>query len=266
MSIQSSDSKFNPLQDEPPQDIKLAASPLEMVVTQLRFAPIPKMDDQAFIVDFQDKIRKVYPLFAMETPSLQIAIQGVNVRDSLTQPVFWRMMSIDNQWRVSLTRDFLALETLAYESRADFLSRWAVVLEAFKSSFHDITATRFGLRYLNRIKGEELSRLPDLISPEALGTLLHFGEPDVAITDVRYSIPGGKIHARWGHLPGSATHDPSFLPCPEPSWILDMDLSVERVPLDLNDIEELATRFSERSYSFFHWMMTDRFRSERGAG
>jgi len=256
---------FNPLQDVPPQDSKLVSSPLEMVVTQLRFAPVPKMDEQAFIANFQDRLRKNYPLFAMEHPNLQLALPGMNGGEVTAFSVFWRMLSIESKWRVSLTRDFLALETVAYGGREDFLLRWTEILEAFNASFENITATRFGLRYLNRIKGEELQRLPTLVQREALGIVTSLGTPDVAITDVLYPVPEGKIHARWGHLPAGTTHDPSFLACAEANWILDMDLSIERVPLDMAEIGDLAKRFSERAYGFFHWMMTDQFRTERGA-
>ena len=121
---------------------------------------------------------------------------------------------------------------------------------------------RFGLRYLNRIHGDELSRLNQLVRPEALGLIAALGQPDVAITEVRYPVPEGHIHARWGFIPANGTHDPSIMPSSVPSWILDTDLSIEQVPLDLSQIGELAKRFSARGYSFFHWMMTDAFRAE----
>lgn len=254
---------YNPLRDEPFSDLRLVNAPLVFVITQVRFAPVAKMDDQAYIADFQDRIRKHYPLFTSEQVSLPpLFQQAMAPGSSIPSQMFWRLHSLDGAWRVILTRDFLALETSAYSTRDDFLARWTTVLDAFNASFRDITGIRFGLRYLNRIQGEELSRLDQLVRPEALGLIAVLGQPDVAVTEVRYPVPEGQIHARWGFIPANASHDPSIMPSPEPSWILDMDLSIEQVPLDLSRIGELAKRFSARGYSFFHWMMTDTFRAE----
>lgn len=254
---------YNPLRDEPLADLRLVNAPLVFVITQVRFAPVAKMDDPTYIADFQDRIRKHYPLFSSEQVSLpSLFQQAMAPGSSIPSQMFWRMHSLDGAWRVILTRDFLALETNAYTTRDDFLARWSTILDAFNASFRDITGTRFGLRYLNRIQGDEFSRLEQLVRPEALGLISVLGQPNVAITEVRYPVLEGQIHARWGFIPANATHDPSIMPSPMQSWILDTDLSLEQVPLDLSQIGELAKRFSARGYSFFHWMMTDAFRAE----
>lgn len=254
---------FNPLFDPPPADLMLGNAPLALVITQVRFAPVAKMDDETYIADFQDRIRKHYPMFSYERVAFSpVFLQAMNAGEPAPSQVFWRMFSVDGTWRVILTRDFLALETTAYSNRADFLERWTAILEAFNTSFRDITGTRFGLRYLNRINGEELTRLDQLVRPEALAITSLLGTPDVALSEARYSVPEGRIHARWGHLPANATHDPSIMPVSEPTWIMDTDLSIEQIPLDLSKIGDLAGRFSARGYGFFHWMMTNKFRSE----
>lgn len=256
---------FNPLRDSAPEPVQLSAAPLETVLTQLRFLSVAKLESQDYIAGFQDRIRKEYPRFSSEQVALpfQLPVGAAGV-----QPVtrtLWRMASFDSRWVLTLTQDFLTLETTTYTHRDDFVGRWAAILEAFQQSFDGITAIRYGLRYVNRIDDPNLmSRIMELVKPAGLGIVSQLPGAegaDVAMNEALLSVPEGKMRARWGILPPNAMHDPSIQPSTRRSWILDYDLFQEAssAPLNLAEIQGLASKFAERGYALFRWMVEDEF-------
>ena len=80
-----------------------------------------------------------------------------------------RFADIDGAWRVSLTPEFVALETLAYTSRGDFIGRMRTVLEAVDKHVEPAVVQRLGLRYIDRVTGEALGEIAALVRPEMLG-------------------------------------------------------------------------------------------------
>jgi uncharacterized protein (TIGR04255 family) len=254
----------NPLVDPPPSDVKLERAPLSLVVTQFRFAPITKMEDQAYIASFQEQVRGEYPLLVPERMTLSMTLGAPSASTSVNTRTIWRMNSLDDRWRLILCQDFVALETTAYQSRADFLERWGRILSAFSSSFRDVTGLRFGLRYVNRISDPGLlSRIPELIRKEALGISALLPPAGVALSEAVYAVPEGSMLARWGFLPPGTTHDMGIQPAPMASWILDYDLFVDSNqsgrPIAPEEIAQKAHEFCLRGYSFFRWMTTEDF-------
>ena len=261
---------FNPLLDPPPADVKLRSAPLALVVTQLRFASIGKIEDRAYIASFQELVRKDYPLLGEDKISFTVNL-GMPVAPTPSNTrTRWHMTSIDGAWRLILTQDFIALETSKYHTRQDFLGRWGRILKAFRDCFQDVTGLRFGLRYLNRVSDPGLlARLPELVRKEALGIASILPHPPASITETHYSVPEGMMLARWGFLHPGATHDASISPVALPSWVLDYDLYEDREQtgnvVDLESIGAKAEAFSLRGYAFFRWMVTDEFLSAHGA-
>jgi uncharacterized protein (TIGR04255 family) len=104
------------------------------------------------------------------------------------------------------------------------LNKLAIAHTPFKPA----RAERIGVRYVNRFKGEDLTRVRDYIRPEVLGVLFS----DIG-TNLKHSVPetfieheekGLNILARWGLLGTGLSHDPAAVPpVNEQSWILDID-------------------------------------------
>lgn len=253
---------FNPLLDPPPEPVQLSAAPLAIVLTQLRFLPVPKMEIEEFIAGFQDRVRKGYPRFSREQVVLPFIAQAAPGVPQSPVRTFWRMASFDSQWTLTLTQDFLTLETKAYIHRDDFVGRWSEIIEAFRLSFPDITAVRYGLRYVNRVDNPALmQRIQDLVQPPALGILSQLPDAEVSMSETLFSVPEGKMRVKWGILPPNVMHDPSIEASSSRSWILDYDLFQEasHEPLDLGAIREIASRFAERGYAMFRWMVRPSF-------
>ena len=170
---------------------------------------------------------------------------------------------------VSLAPDFLALETTAYTRSSDFLERLRVVVRALEQHVAPKTVDRLGVRYIDRICGEQMSKVQTLVRPEVLGIS---GTPVAELAQHSLSetvfAPDDETRmlARWGRVPPGGTVDPAAIePVDEPSWILDLDMSTA-TPFDLEEdgVIERARAFAEQLYAFFRWAVTDEFLRQYG--
>ena len=255
-----------PLTGPPPPEVPLTDPPLVRVIAQVRFPLIASLEKREFIASFQEAIREFYPVLRPEEGrSVVLGSQGVVDTRSNT---LWRFNEARGAWRVTLAPDFLALETTKYTSREDFMERLRLVLEALKEHVDPQVLDRLGVRYIDRVSGENVSALPQLVRPEVAGIL---GSPlsahaQHAVSENMFILPGnaGQITARWGLLAPRSTIDPGALDAiDEPSWILDTDAfqpsQTGSRRLDVDSVVEQARGFAERIYSIFRWAVTNEF-------
>ena len=255
-----------PLAGPPPPEVPLTDPPLVRVIAQVRFPLIASLEKREFIASFQEAIRESYPVLRPEEErSVVLGSQGVVDTRSHT---LWRFHEARGAWGVTLAPDFLALETTRYTSREDFMERLRLVLEALEEHVDPRELDRLGVRYIDRVSGENLSALPQLVRPEVAGIL---GSPlseraQRAISENVFILPrnAGQITARWGLLASRSTIDPAALEAiEEPSWILDTDafqsFEAGSRQLDVASVVEQARGFAERIYSIFRWAVTDEF-------
>lgn len=253
----------NPLITQPPKEVPLKKTPLIRVLAQVRFPPILSIEKKDFVASFQEAIREKYPILQPEqTQGLVFDPQGgVQALTQLT----WRFVDTTNSWRVSLAPTFVALETTAYSSRSDFLERLESVLVALNDSFNPQIIERFGLRYIDRLVGQDAKDMGSLVKPEIAGiAATEFREYiQQTINESLFIIPDGgeQIIARWGLIPDGATFDPDAIePIPEPSWILDLDMSLTKNrKFSIEELISESQRFAERIYTFFRWVVNDEF-------
>jgi uncharacterized protein (TIGR04255 family) len=256
-----------PLSGPPPAEVPLPRAPLARVIAQVRFAPILAIRNPDTVTTFQEAIRQTYPILS-EDRIHQIVLASAGTPD-IREAVIWRFSDAEKRkWRASLGIDFLALETSAYVSRQDFLKRLGVILAALEKAFNPAEAQRLGLRYIDRLTGEAVNRIAELIRPKVLGILQPNKEPPNLgesvlhlLTEARLLAEEGLIQARWGRLPENATYDPDALePVDTASWVLDLDMfSSGPQKFASNELLATATQFAERTYSIFREMVTDEF-------
>ena len=254
-----------PLAGPPPPEVPLTDPPLVRVIAQVRFPLIASLEKREFIGSFQEAIRGVYPILRPEGRGVVLGPQGVVDARSNTS---WRFTEASGAWRVTLAPDFLALDTTRYSSRDDFMRRWQVVLQALKDHVAPRVMDRLGIRYIDRVSGQDLTDLAQLVRPEVAGIL---GSPLAeharhAISENVFVLPEdeGQVTVRWGLLPAQSTVDPGGLdPIDEPSWILDTDAFLSfpagSAELGVVSVVEQARGFAERIYSIFRWAVTDDF-------
>lgn len=257
---------LNPLVGPPPVEVPLVSAPLVRVIAQVRFPMVASIERRDYIAPFQEAIRDQYPILRPEQDPL-VVVGHPHGFHELRQSTAWRFYDPGSDWRVTLAPDFLALETGRYSSRHDFLQRLEVALSALEAHVDPKVMDRLGVRYIDRITGEEaLSALPSLVRPEICGL---FGGPlsdqvELAMSEHSFSLPdeGGQMTARWGQLPPQKTFDPATIePIATRSWVLDVDafVAAQGAAFSVTAAVAQATRLAERIYSFFRWVVTDAF-------
>lgn len=255
--------EYDPLLGPPPEEVPLPNAPLVRVIAQVRFSSILSVQSAEFIAPFQEAIRATYPV--LHQGHAQSLIIGNQVVATGQKQVAWRFTDLDGAWRVSLAPEFVALETTAYTSRGDFIDRMQTILAAIAKHLGSVFVQRVGLRYIDRVTGDALEDITELIRPEMLGifTTPLWQHAQHAISDALLNIPdnGGQIRTRWGHLPAGSTLDPNAIEAlDERSWILDIDMSSPwQRPFAADRLIEDIGRFAGRIYSMFRWSVTEEF-------
>ena len=258
----------NPLTSLPPTEVPLANAPLVRVIGQVGFPLIMSIQSPEFIGPIQEAIRSVYPVLTREmTRGFFVGPGGSLPLGALPmqQDVTWRFADAreDWKWRVSLTSTFLALETVAYSSRADFLARFRAIIEAMADRIDPKIVERLGLRYIDRIERVTAEEVKALVRPEILGLAgtEMAGAVTQSIHETLFSMEHAQLAVRGGLLPAFTTVDPSAIPpIAHPSWILDIDMfNSESRPFEVGELMEETQRFAERIYGFFRWAVTPDF-------
>ena len=249
-------------------------APAHEVICQLRFPTILSINTVE-PADFQEAIRAEFPKYARRqdtTPPKITLVNGSAPKVEQQPPVInYHFLSADNQWKLNLTKDFIALSTLHYTGWEEFARHLDKPLAAFIKLYKPAYFQRVGLRYVNIFSrsslGIEDAKWAELISPAYVGPLC---QPDAmeenflnCASDLLLQLDSScraKIHAGPGRLQNTAQGAPQE---PEVKFIVDMDLSMGGdVPCTLSaaGLETLhghATRI-------FEGAVTDRLRTAMG--
>lgn len=249
----------------PPRRVQLPRTPLVRVLCQVRFSPILSIRSEDRIAGFQDAIRQEYPKLNRE--HAQTINIGPGAQGPPSESFIWRFDDPEHGYRTSLSTDFLTVETTAYTSREDFLSRLARVLEALAAT--DVApgnVTRVGVRYVDRVLGDnDVREVSQLVRPEVKGmlALMVEGAADLKQT-VQESLirhEESAIRTRVAFLPPRATVDPNIIPpVDEPSWVLDIDAFREGdLEFTAKETAGIATELADKCHRVFHWAVTPEF-------
>lgn len=262
MSVPEPD--WNPMISEPPSEVPLPNAPLVRVLAQLRFSEILSIEKREFVAPFQEALREQYPMLKHEkTQNIIMGPKGPSVSASASG--VWRFSDLESGWRVSLSPDFVALETSSYTSRDDFIARLSDVLEMLAETIGPKVIERLGVRYIDRVESPHFEKVRSLIREPILGvgSTQLWEELRHSISESVFGIAetNAALKARWGVLPAQATIDPAvFEPIDSPSWLLDLDaFRQEQRVFDPEELSAEARRYAERIYSFFRWAVTDEF-------
>jgi uncharacterized protein (TIGR04255 family) len=237
-------------------------NPLDEVICQVRFPPILKIDveDPA---GFQEEIRSEYPNYNAKSP----VRLGGNVPPHLAElfaadlPFGGKKShefgSRDEAWKLSLSRQFLALTCKKYDRWENFRHRLGVGLEALKRHYAPTYFTRIGLRYqdvINRTKlGLADTPWSDLLKPPVAGLL---GEPVTAASVAALQgttildLPGDIGKVQFQHA--LATHPETN----EAVFVIDCDFFTEQQTEPTDVLDRLDT-FNRKARLFFRWCITD---------
>ncbi len=132
-------------------------NPLVEVICQLRFPPILKIDTD-IPANFQDSIRSDFPNFK-ETSEWKVEIDPTS-QEKLPPEVLSQLLKStgtknyefstdDENWKINLTRTFIALTTRSYTRWETFKEKWIKLLKVFNEIYSPDYFSRVGLRYID---------------------------------------------------------------------------------------------------------------------
>lgn len=258
------------LRPKPIPEVPLAHAPLARVIAQIRFPSILAIRNPDKVAVFQEALRSIYP--HLEEHRVQRFDLYPDPNLSAREGIIWRLTDRETEpsWRVSLGVDFVALEASDYDSRADFLERLAAVVGAVEDTFKPADVKRLGLRYINRLTGEAVDRVGELLQSEVLGIVRADSSFAPALddsivhlmTEAQFVAPDhAYVQGRWGQVPVNATYDPDAIePINEPSWVIDLDMFTSKPQsFESEGLLTSATGFATCLYWLFRQMVTDEF-------
>lgn len=164
-----------------PDPRRLERSPLELVVCQIRFNNKTAAEEPAVALSFHAQLGgeggrypKMEPIATQEfSITMGPGAAPATEAKSLTG---WRLTSAENGWVISLTGEYVSIETSAYQTWDHFRERLAELIDVTVAQLAPAIEQRIGLRYVDRIGELELSEPQDwapYIAPELLGPILH---------------------------------------------------------------------------------------------
>ncbi|MGW4299990.1 TIGR04255 family protein [Streptomyces sp. NPDC004646] len=214
--------------DLPAIEVPLAKAPLTRVLAQIRFPSVPELMLPDGQYRFSQSLRSLYPIGRQQAGiNLVIGPQGVTQQPS--QNMLWQLQSKDADWQVSFSDGFVALETSAYVSRADFCSRLEVVLAALCEVSEPVMCDRIGVRYINQISDVDiLQDLDKYLNPHALGSWgLSRGSERAhlvqSVSESLFTYDADRMLLRSGLIPGGGSAEPTVPVLNVNSWLLDLD-------------------------------------------
>jgi uncharacterized protein (TIGR04255 family) len=243
-------------------------NPLELVICQLRFPPILRIGAEP-PATFQDMVRDEYPLLKESSgPQLpnDLPAELRDVVQRLTpQPsgIAYDFASADEQWAISLNRDFIALTARTYTRWEEFSERLALPIQALRDAYGPAFVTRIGLRYQDVICLSRLGKIGEswsqLLQPHIAGEL---AEPSVAQSAQQASREllldlGGDDRVRIRH--GLAKRSDSGETC----YLIDADFFSEG-RTNLDDVLARLRTYNKHAGRLFRWCITDELHEALG--
>ena len=239
-------------------------NPLEEVICQLRFPPILRIDTE-IPAAYQDKLRTAYPVFRERQasgPNLDLPPEFANILAG-SFPMqkgksAYEFLSADEFWKVSLTREFLALSTRRYERWEQFKEHLVLPLKILETQYSPAFYTRIGLRYRDVIRRSDIGlkdvEWSQLLSPHIAAELASrdvAGFIEHADRQVVIRLQNGDSQVRIRH--GLVRTEETSEIC----YVVDSDFFIDGRKETKHAIEILAY-FNRQSGRLFRWCIADR--------
>ena len=232
---------------------------LELCLAQLKYPPIQRFSDDNFMVGIREALAVEYPLVTIEQAmSVVISLQGIGQTPGTT---LLRFTSIDSQWSVVLSSEFVSLETRKYTQINEFSTRFENVLRIVATQFNPRHQLRFGLRYINELRhpnGSSYKEWMHLLNPDLLGLGARGvlgGKVEQTIGEVLTRRDDGYLLVRHGFLKGSTiTPAPNRPAKTGQFYLLDLDYYDETpVKFDVETPIQQMFKYNNILFRVFRW-------------
>lgn len=244
----------------------LSRAPLARVLLQVRWPELAAFDMAAASTSLRAALGTKYPVFAREA-ELQVTF-GPNGPSQSESGFVDRFSTAMDDWRVSLGRNFIAVETSEYNGHEDFLEKSREVLMALDGTGQIPAISRIGYRYTNRLVGkDDLQSLRDWFDASVLGGIGQVSEENElvhSLTESVYRFDSFFMLVRSARIAPNESIDPSIPPVSDSSWVLDIDSYEEsRAQFDVDRILERAAVLSKAGSGQFRSAATEEFLEAR---
>lgn len=132
-------------------------APLKLVTFQIRFPPLPDLDDLRPPRELVAALQERYPILG-SPPVMQLELGPGQAQQRARGS---RLMNRERTKSITLTGDWIAAETSEYERYERFAEEIDWVLERVHAATPLPAVTRLGLRYIDEIQVEGVSDLAD---------------------------------------------------------------------------------------------------------
>lgn len=249
--------------------------PLALALCQVRYNSILSVTNPSFVATFQRAIQDQYPLVTsapIQEIGLQVGIVSGEANIQTGNPSLrWQFADTEDNWRLVLTPDFLAIETRTYKHFDDFLDRLRKALDALIQYIQPTNGLRLGLRYVNEIRPghTDWSRIirKELLGPVGVPALIGNAFQVAATQQIqlRFSVVRG-ININHGLFPGGTTVRPRVDQefADQPFYLLDFDVFQEfPAPKTLLINSDLICRhirmYHQDISRLFYWSLTEQY-------
>jgi uncharacterized protein (TIGR04255 family) len=232
-------------------------NPLKFVVCQIRYSVLQRFDEPGFLAEFQEGLREAFPQ-SSEEQQVGLSLGPAGIAQAPPARV-WRFRNPEETANVAVARDFISLETTAYESWESFAAELELVLRAAQTlgiSFRE----RLGLRYVNEMRHPE-ARAPaawrEYLNAELLGMVGGdvLGDDVIqALEDIRLREEDGSVDIRHGYVGPAQTDN-------DPFYVLDLDYYDEQGrEFDVEQTLQQLTSYHQVIHNIFEMSITDAMR------
>ena len=250
--------------------VSYSHNPLHQVICQLRFPTILKVE-ATLPAEFQESIRREFPIF-QERQRHPVAQLSAGLESALPPELKglaplgegYDFISDDQEWQVTLTRDFLSLRTSNYDRWEEFTSQLEGPLDSFKQIYGPAFFTRIGLQYQNLIQRSEINQTDiswsDLIQPHLAGIL---SDSDIGpqvenctqIATIRLKENLGQVRIHHGLVMIEETKEPAYL--------IDSDFFTHQ-HTEVGDETAVLDQYHQRAGHLFRWCISPLLHNEMG--
>lgn len=249
-----------------------AKNPLAEVICQLRFPSILSIASKT-PADFQEEIRRDYPLYSREEAQLPpevASLLGEGLIPTPPEAITHRFATEDARQQVALTVNFLAITDVDYVHWTDFWGRIEPSVAALQRVYEPSFFSRVGLRYRDVIDRDELGvsdmDWSELLIPEFTGTLGTPGDLRRSVqafkteTVLQIEQPSGgqvRIQGGLGRLTDGESSEGRDV------FIFDADFFTE-TRTEHHELPDTLERFNRMAGNLFRWVITPALRDALG--
>ena len=231
---------------------------LKKVICQVRFSHTFAIEEPSSMTEVQKALKSSYPeALPREQVLFELSVQGAPAGD-LRGAFIYRFRDPSGAWVVSLSPDWVGLDTSEYTDFEEFRERLDTVVQLVEDEFGPAQRDRIGFRYINELPCGGKRDWRQLIRPELFGLAADDKvlERLIDCTEELHLLLGEhKLNVRHGVAPSNDAYCYGF----------DIDAFSEgRGEFKTEEIMPIVEELKTQAWSFFRASVTDELLAQLG--